>query len=161
MPAWPEGTPAVAKLHDFIQTLVRRMVDHPPLQSQWHRQLFLREMAHPSAACAEMVRDVIRPMAVVLSGILAELLPDLPDRKRWLIGFSIVGQAFFHRMAQPIISMLVGEEEYSKYDVALLADHVTQFSLAALGLETAPRSPVTRKSKRGKPSPKIVPNPRG
>ena len=160
LPAWPDGTPAVAKLHDFIQTFVRRMIDRSPVQSQWHRQLVLREMAQPTAACGEMVRDVIRPQAVVLSGILAELLPDLPDRKRWLIGFSIVGQAFFHRMAQPIISMLVGEEEYSKYDVALLADHITQFSLAALGLEKTPMSPATRKSKRGKPSQKTVPNPR-
>jgi AcrR family transcriptional regulator len=152
LPAWTEGTPALAKLRDYIQTLVRRMVDHPPLQSQWHRQLFLREMAQPTAACAEMVRDVIRPMAVVLSGILNDLFPDVPERKRWLIGFSIVGQAFFHRMAQPVISMLVGEEEHRNYDGALLADHITQFSLAALGLEKTPTPPAKRTPKQGKAS---------
>jgi AcrR family transcriptional regulator len=135
MPEWPEGTPAVTKFRDFIKGLVRRMVDHPAHQSEWHRQLFLREMAQPTAACAEMVRDVIRPMAQVLSGILDEFLPHVPERKRWLIGFSIVGQAFFHRMAWPIVSMLVGEEEHRAYDVALLTEHITQFSLAALGLE--------------------------
>jgi AcrR family transcriptional regulator len=132
---WPAGTPPVAKLRDFIKALVSRMIDHPSLQSEWHRQLLLREMAQPTAACAEMVRDVIRPMADVLSAILLEFMPGLPERKRWLIGFSIVGQAFFHRMAWPIVSSLVGEEEHGAYDAALLTEHITQFSLAALGLE--------------------------
>ena len=132
---WPEGTPAVTKLRDYINALVRRMVDHPASQSEWYRQLFLREMAQPTAACAELVRDVIRPMADVLTGILSEFLPHVPERKRWLIGFSIVGQAFFHRMAWPMVSTLVGEEEHRAYDVALLTEHITQFSLAALGLE--------------------------
>jgi len=145
LPGWPEGAPAVAKLRDFIKTLVSRMVDHPSLQSEWHRQLFLREMAQPTAACAEMVRDVIRPMAEVLSGILGEFLPDVPNRKRWLIGFSIVGQAFFHRMAWPIVSTLVGEEEHRTYDATLLTEHITQFSLAALGLEEPIRKMATGK----------------
>ena len=145
LPKWPEGTPAVAKLRDYINALVRRMVDHPASQSEWYRQLFLREMAQPTAACAELVRDVIRPMADVLTGILSEFLPHVPERKRWLIGFSIVGQAFFHRMAWPMVSTLVGEEEHRAYDVSLLTEHITQFSLAALGLE----EPI-RKTTRGK-----------
>jgi AcrR family transcriptional regulator len=145
LPEWPKGTPAVAKLRDFIKTLVRQMVDHASLQSEWHRQLLLREMAQPTAACAEMVREVIRPKAEVLSGILGEFLPDVPERKRWLIGFSIVGQAFFHRMAWPIVSTLVGEEEHRAYDATLLTEHITQFSLAALGLA----EPI-RKKARGK-----------
>jgi TetR/AcrR family transcriptional regulator, regulator of cefoperazone and chloramphenicol sensitivity len=147
LPEWPEGTPAVSKLRDFIKNLVRRMVDHPAHQAEWHRQLFLREMAQPTAACAEMVRDSIRPMAEVLSQILGEIAADLPERKRWLIGFSIVGQAFFHKIAWPIVSMLVGEEEHRTYDAALLTEHITQFSLAALGLE----QPI-RKLARGKGS---------
>src|SRR5262249_47007780 len=140
----------------FIKSLVRRMIDHPAHQSEWHRQLFLREMAQPTAACAEMVRDSIRPMADVLSEILGEILPDAPERNRWLIGFSIVGQAFFHRVARPIVSMLVGEEEHLAYDVALLTEHITQFSLAALGLEEPIRKMSKRKGgasrRQGKPS---------
>jgi hypothetical protein len=55
--------------------------------------------------------------------------------------------------------MLVGEEEYRNYEAALLADHIVQFSLAALGLEKAQMSPARRRSKRAKPSQKIVPHP--
>ena len=150
LPAWPEGTPDSVKLRDFIQTMVRRMVDNH--RAQWQRQLFLREMAQPTAACAELVREVIRPMAEVLSGILRELMPGVPEAKRWLIGFSIVGQCLFYRLAQPIVTMLVGEEEHRRYDATLLAEHITQFSLAALGLKKTQRGPAKRASKARKAS---------
>ena len=65
---------------------------------------------------------------------LAELLPDVPKDRRNLIAHSIVGQCVFHRLAQPIVALLVGEEEYRTYDVDRLADHIVAFSLAALGL---------------------------
>jgi AcrR family transcriptional regulator len=131
-PDWPAATPPVEKLRDFIRTLVSRMLgeNSPP----WHRQLFLRELAQPTAACAELVQNHIRPSAEALGCILQELLPDLPDRKRALIAFSIVGQCFFHRFARPIIELLVGADEYRAYGSKLLAEHITQFSLAALGL---------------------------
>lgn len=132
LPEWPAGTAPAEKLGQFIQILVRRMLapEIPP----WHRTVFLREMAQPTAACAELVRDHIRPSAAMLGQILEELLPDTPERRRKMIGFSIIGQCLFHRVAQPILSLLVGEEEYRSYDAQSLADHITEFSLAALGL---------------------------
>jgi AcrR family transcriptional regulator len=132
MPEWPAGTPAATKLVDFINTMTRRMVDGG--RSPWQRQLFLREMAQPTAACGELVRDHIRPNAEVLALILRDLLPDVPEAKRWLIGFSIIGQCVFYRLAQPIVAQLLGDEAHRALDAALLADHITQFSLAALGL---------------------------
>jgi len=148
LPTWPPGTPGAGKLRDYIRTLVSQMVGNH--RSQWHRQLFLREMAHPTAACAELVREVIRPSAEVLSGILRELLPEVPEAKRWLIGFSIVGQCLFYKLAQPIVSMLVGEEEHRKLDAALLAEHIGQFSLSALGIEKTSLAPPKRRSKAKK-----------
>jgi AcrR family transcriptional regulator len=131
-PDWPPGTPPATKLADFIRAEVHHLVDS---RSQpWHRQLMMQELARPTPACAELVRDVIRPRAEVIGGILAELLPDVPRSKRTLIAHSIVGQCVFHRIAQPIVSLLVGEEEYRSYDADRLAEHITEFSLAALGL---------------------------
>jgi AcrR family transcriptional regulator len=132
-PTWPPGTPATVKLRDFIHTMVRRMMDKDG--PAWHQQLFLREMAQPTAACVELVQNVIRPIAEVLMSILRELVPEVEEVKRHLIAFSIVGQCFHHRVARPVIALLVGPEEYRTYDTKLLADHITQFSLAALGLE--------------------------
>jgi AcrR family transcriptional regulator len=131
-PDWPPGTPARRRLEDFIRTMVRRILD--PASPPWKRQLMLRELGEPTPACAELVRDTIRPVADVLMGILAELLPSAPQRRRVLIAFSIIGQCLYYRVARPVIGHLLGEQEAAALDPALVAEHVTRFSLAALGL---------------------------
>jgi TetR/AcrR family transcriptional regulator, regulator of cefoperazone and chloramphenicol sensitivity len=142
LPNWAPGTSPQVKLQEFIKVLVGRMLGEgtPP----WARQLFLRELAHPTTACAEFVQNIARPNAEVLSRILSELLPKVPERKRRLIAFSIVGQCFFHRVAQPIVAHLVGEEEARTYDSALLAEHITEFSFAALGLNPTKKAGASR-----------------
>jgi AcrR family transcriptional regulator len=144
LPAWTPGTPARQKLRDFIHTLARRMLDRNH-SATWQRQLIMRELAQPTEACTEWVRDHIRPSCEVLSGILAELLPDMPEGKRRLSAFSIVGQIVFHSLARPIVALLAGAEEYRTYDPALLAEHITEFSLNALGLGGGGRKPAGRR----------------
>jgi hypothetical protein len=39
----------------------------------------------------------------------------------------------FYKVAGPIVSALFGEEELRSYDAERLADHITHFTLAALG----------------------------
>jgi AcrR family transcriptional regulator len=132
-PNWPPDTPAQVKLREFIHMILANLFD--PNNPAWHRQLILRELAQPTAACAELVQLRVRPLAVVLMKILDELLPSLTVRRRRLIAFSIVGQCVYHRIAKPIVELLVGPEEYRNYNAALLSEHIAQFSLAALGLE--------------------------
>jgi AcrR family transcriptional regulator len=132
-PDWPEGTPPEKKLAGFIHMFVSRLVD--PARPRWHAQLMMREMAQPTAACAELVRDNIRPIAGILTGILEEVLPaDLPAWKRFLVGISIISQCVIHCQNRPIIEQLAGPEIYSHFDADALAEHITHFSLAALGL---------------------------
>jgi AcrR family transcriptional regulator len=140
-PDWPAGTPPHQKLRDFIRILTDRMFGNSP---PWARRLFLRELSHPTAACSEFVQKIVRPNADLLASILTELLPKVPPRKRSLIAFSIVGQCFFHRFAQPIVTQLVGEEEARNYDTALLAEHIADFSLAALGIAPGKKGRATR-----------------
>jgi AcrR family transcriptional regulator len=136
---WPPGTPPTAKLADFIKTFVTGMRNDG--DALWHRELFLRELAQPTAACQELVQERIRPTAQILGGILAELLPDVPELKRRLMAFSIVGQCIFYRVATPIVKQLVGEEAYRSYDAKLLADHITQFTLRGLGVAQTTEAP--------------------
>jgi len=130
IPEWPPGTPPARKLREFILAFCRRMLGESEMP--WKRQLFLREMAQPTAACAELVRDSIRPTAAILGAILQELLPETPEGKRWLVAFSIVGQCLFYRILEPIVSELVGEAEFRSYKAEKLAEHIAEFSLAAL-----------------------------
>ncbi len=130
-PDWAPNMPAVQKLRDFIRVMTTRMMTP---QSPASLQLMMREMVHPTAACVAVVREYIQPMAQKLGGILSELLPKLTDRQRFLVAFSIVGQCLFYRNHSAIASLLVGEEEFRRYDVDLVADHITLFTFQALGL---------------------------
>jgi TetR/AcrR family transcriptional regulator, regulator of cefoperazone and chloramphenicol sensitivity len=146
-PDWPPGTKPEQKLRDFIRVLTERMFGNSP---PWARRLFLRELSHPTAACTEFVQKIIRPNSELLASILEELLPKVAPRKRRLIAFSIVGQCFFHRFAQPIVSQLVGEEEFRNYDTTLLAEHIADFSLAALGKATGKEGRPARSKARSR-----------
>src|SRR5262245_1305140 len=138
-PDWPADMPAVDKLRDFIRIMVSRMVAP---QAPASAQLMMSEMARPTEACKEIVRDYIRPIAEKLRGILAELLPELPLRQRTLIAFSIVGQCHFYRNQRAIAALLIGEEEFAKFDAELVTKHITAFTLNALGLAEKSASPV-------------------
>jgi AcrR family transcriptional regulator len=132
LPEWTNGTPAETKLADFITTFIRRVRSGP--EDTWHTKLMMREMAHPTAACAELVQSSIRPQFEILLSILSELLPsDVSDEQLRLTGFSIVGQCLFYHFADPVIRNLLTSDEYSELEVAKLAQHILDFSLSSIG----------------------------
>jgi AcrR family transcriptional regulator len=133
LPQWPAGTPGVVKLREFIGNVVTAMVDDRLMP--WQMQLLVRELSQPTEAGEELVRDFIRPIYQVLWGILREVLPpDTPEVKLHLTAFSIVGQCFYFRVARHVIAFVAGPDEARGYNAPFLAEHVAQFSLAALGL---------------------------
>src|SRR5262249_20549384 len=96
-PPWAPGTPPEQKLRALIRIFLTRIA--PEREPAWCGRLLLREMSQPTPACAEFVRQFVRPNFEILQQILAELLPaDLPPLKRYLIGFSIVGQCLHYRV---------------------------------------------------------------
>ena len=130
---WPPGTPPERKLRDYVHVMLKRMRSE---RAPWHRQLMMREMLHPSVACRELVQVYFRARFGQLLGILGEILPaDVPQHKRHQIGFSIIGQCLYYHVAHEVVTLLVGQEELeAHYGLQELADHITQFALAALGL---------------------------
>lgn len=138
-PDWPQGTPPAEKLRAYIA----RMADHLlHKQHPWQMQLLLREFAQPSAMGAGLVRDFIVPLNRVLWSILREIVgPEVEESKLHLLGFSIIGQLFHQRVGAPVIRLVVGEQEHDSYTPARLAQHVIDFSFAALGL-AQPRAPL-------------------
>jgi TetR/AcrR family transcriptional regulator, regulator of cefoperazone and chloramphenicol sensitivity len=132
--AWPPGTPPAAKLRDFIRFQLLKFQD--PSRPDWLARLIMRELTQPSDACAELVREYIEPRSKELLGILHELLPlNTPRWKYFMTAFSIVGQCHFYCSHKPIIQLLVGEEEYNRFNINALAEHITQFTLRALNVE--------------------------
>ncbi len=131
LPEWPEGTPPQMKLYGFVRTLLARMLCQD--DASWHSQLMLREMSRPDSACAALVSDYIRPDFHRLLAVVNELLPaDTSEVKRHLTVFSIVGQCLHYRVGQPVIRMLVPEDEYRQFTPDFLARHITDLTLAAI-----------------------------
>jgi hypothetical protein len=131
LPNWSEGTPPESKLTDFIATFIRRVRTGP--KDAWQNRLMMREMMRPDAACAEVVRESIRPQFEVLLQILRSILPATSsDDDLHLTAFSIVGQCLFYHFADPVVQHLVDGSEYEDYSIDKLARHIARFSLAAL-----------------------------
>jgi AcrR family transcriptional regulator len=131
-PKWDSSTSPQQKLRDFITTFLRRVLAGPG--DTWHTRLIMREIAHPSEACAELVQSSIRPQFEMLMGILRELVPaGTSDKKLHLLAFSVVGQCLFYHFADPVVRNLLDTKEYESLDIEILAEHVVKFSLAGLG----------------------------
>jgi len=146
LPAWNANTPPREKLADFIETFFRRILGGP--NDTWQTKLVMREIMQPSSACAEVAHSNIRPQFEILQRILRELLPsDISDEELHHTAFSVVGQCLFYHVADPIIRNLIETSEYSTWDVAKLAKHVTDFTLAAIDVKIA-RSSRTNGAKR-------------
>ncbi|MFT3879214.1 MAG: CerR family C-terminal domain-containing protein [Gemmatales bacterium] len=123
MPDWPVGTPAWSRLQDFIVTFVNRLMD--PENKPWQTQIIMREMAQPTSACLEWIRDYVKPMADTLKTILAELSHKPGDDDQlYLIGFSIVSQCLFYRQNRPIGTALMGIDRFVALTPEIIARHI-------------------------------------
>lgn len=134
LPNWPAAMPRSDCLAFFIRTMMHRLMDDS--QATWRTQLIMRELAQPTEACWEWIREYVRPLADTLRQLLGEIFPeDTSEEKLYLVGFSIMGQCLYYRQNRPIVGNLLGESRYQKIPIDALADHIIHFSLAALGMQ--------------------------
>ncbi len=128
LPQWAEPTPPRDKLRSFVSNLLHRMLDDSG--DAYHMQLMMREMLQPTAACAELVRDFIRPHFELLLSLLDEIVPvETTLARRKLIALSIVGQCLHHRITRPVIQFLFTPDEFARLSIETLAEHITQLTL--------------------------------
>ncbi len=131
-PQIPETASPTERLQFFIHELAQRMTK-PTRPSSL--RLMMREMSHPTAAAKEIVREFIQPMAFGLRAILRDLFPDANETKILMMGFSIIGQVLFYRQNRLIAELIFGKEHLDLIGTEEIAQHVTKFSLTALGLD--------------------------
>jgi len=133
LPDWPQGTPPEQRLRDFLRSMIHRMIAVEDLP--WQAELMMREILSPTSACRELVEDYFRPHLRLLLEILGEMVPEaMPEHRRKKLAFSIVGQCLFYRFNQRIMHLLLLPSELAEhFEPDALADHIADFSLAALG----------------------------
>jgi AcrR family transcriptional regulator len=157
-PVIPQDLPPAERLRAFIHGLVHFLfgIERPA----WHMQLLLREFADPSEGCRRIVDEFARPMERMMETTLADVVPpETTQLQRRQIALSIIGQCIHYKVHGPMLRILLGDEAYAALTVPQrIAEHVTRFTLAALGLgptldrpAAAPATETPRGKKGGRP----------
>jgi AcrR family transcriptional regulator len=147
LPEFPPELSGADKMRWFIRGLAESMT--APLRAT-AMQLLMREMSNPSAATRAVVTEFIQPVAFRLREIVRELLPEVDDHHLYMIGFSVIGQLLYYRQNRPVSELIFGPEVMAGLTTELVTEHVTRFTLAALGLAepypgARPRKPQERR----------------
>jgi len=111
----------------------------------WHFRIFAHELAKPTPAIDVVVNEAIRPLYMRMCKLIGSLLGLSPDhQKTRLCAQSIIGQILFYAFARPVISRLSPDMKLTAAQVDLLADHITEFSLAYLRAASSSRRTRTK-----------------
>ncbi len=120
----------------YIYSFLKNVLEIQTDGATWRSELMMREILHPTEACDALVKESIGPQFERLREILGRTCPEADDTRIHVIGFSIVGQCLHYKMANAVCRRLMTTERYDQLNLDYLTDHITGFTLAALGLAT-------------------------
>ncbi|HEX8877821.1 MAG TPA: CerR family C-terminal domain-containing protein [Phycisphaerales bacterium] len=131
----PHTEPAERRLEGFVRSFLAKILD--PNRPTWHGLVMSREMQEPTLSLDTIVETGVRPNFHYLCGLVRELGPHLNPVEVEGSAASVIGQVLHYFHCRRIIARLYrGRSDGFPYDLDLLTDHVTRFSLAAIkGLE--------------------------
>ena len=139
----PADAPAEDKLRAFVRSFLQRIFDRG--QQSVHGKLMAHEMIEPTAALANIVEQMIRPMYGRLCAVVKTLAgPGATIAQVEASAKSIVGQCLFYKHCSPVIERLDGRCPDER-DVDALADHIVAFSLHGLQGPAASRRKAVRR----------------
>ena len=116
----------------------------------WHFRIFAHELAKPTPAINVVVNEAIRPLYSRLCNLIGGMLRLPPDHEKTrLCAHSIIGQILFYAFARPVINRLAPEMKMTATQIELIAEHITEFSMAYLR-QAGPKSRRTKPTLDGK-----------
>ena len=121
-----------AALRQIIGAMVERAFETGD-QANLRFRLMLNEFVRPSGATARIVDVILRPVYDRLreiAGVILQLPPD--DEKTRLCVHSILGQVAHFAHSRQVLGLLWPEMKMTPSQRELVADHITEFSLAYL-----------------------------
>ncbi len=124
-----DGGTAEQRLRTFIRVFLHRVGESP---DAWIRQLMAHEMANPTEALDDVVRDVIAPRISYVAELVAELLGTTPDDERVLRCVLSVQSQFQVAMANPVSVRLVPGLTIDSAFIDRLAQHIADFSIGGI-----------------------------
>lgn len=121
---------AEQRLRIYVESLLHRVYD--PGRPGWHAKIIARELAEPTRALDSLLEEVARPLHQELTAIVGQLLGSACDDAVRLCSLSIMGQCVYYHHARAVLARLYPVQSYGSDDIARLADHISEFSLAGL-----------------------------
>lgn len=126
-----KGLPPEQRLTLFIGNFIHKLLDDSQLGL--HSKLIAREIADPTKALDEIIETTIVPQFALLEEIIRQILKTSVDKavvQRCLL--SIIGQCLMFKHSRSIIDRLYPELIADESSIQASAEHIAQFSLAAL-----------------------------
>lgn len=116
-----------AFIHDFMHMLLDEQEASPQCQ------IMARELADPTPALDQIVRDAIAPLHVYLGKLISEVAGrrlGSAERRR-MVG-SILGQCLYYRNSQPVLQRMHPKLRYDRREINAIAAHIAACSLAGI-----------------------------
>jgi AcrR family transcriptional regulator len=119
------------RLRLFIRDFMLLLLDDDNASQQC--RMMARELADPSPALDKIVREAIAPLHEFLGKLVGDIVGDKVDeieQRRYV--YSLFGQCLFYRNSHPVLQRLHPELRYDRDEIEAIAQHISDFSLAAL-----------------------------
>ncbi|MCP4713691.1 MAG: CerR family C-terminal domain-containing protein [Deltaproteobacteria bacterium] len=124
------------KLRVFVQSFLQHIMTAPrpdPANQNMKWKLMAREMNDPTPGLSMMIKEMIRPRFLQLSGIVRDFLGEgCPDSLVRSCCFSIVGQCLHYRFSRHVVMQLNPEQKFDEKSIQQIAGHIVSFSLHGL-----------------------------
>ncbi len=119
------------RLRLFIRDFMLMLLDEQHASSQC--QIMARELADPTPALDKIVTGAIAPLHAYMGSLIAEIVgAEVGEAELRRCVHSIFGQCLFYRHSHPVLQRLHPELRYDAEEIAAIAAHIADFSLAAL-----------------------------
>lgn len=119
------------RLRDQIRTLLNQLLSEG--RAAFYIKIVGRELVDPTPAVERIIEEGIRPQVNILFQTLREIAGDrVSDQQIRRCAASIFGQCLFYFFVRPVVLQIPFERKLGPSSVHALAEHITEFSLAAL-----------------------------
>jgi AcrR family transcriptional regulator len=124
-------SPPEARLRQYIASHIDFIVLHG--DDSLLGRLLAQEFRSPTALIPHIAEEAIRPRAMLLRGIITELLGEAAGEDLVRnIHLSIIGQCVFYHQKEPFLHQIYPKLKFDCKFAAALIDHITEFSLAGI-----------------------------